>query len=68
MPTGPSPAFEASLLEVESDFRNVLARLEAARGRAEMQAIDRGSPDPDPTSSASAEAPGSGSPAASPEP
>jgi hypothetical protein len=35
--TGPSPAFEASLLEAESGFRNVLARIEVARARIEAQ-------------------------------
>ena len=32
---GPSPAFQASILEVERDFRNVLARIEATRAKAE---------------------------------
>lgn len=31
MPTGPSPAFQASLLEIQSDLQNVIKRLEAAR-------------------------------------
>lgn len=30
---GPSPAFQASLLEVESDLRNVIAKVEARRTR-----------------------------------
>lgn len=32
--TGPTPAFQASLLEVESDLRNVIARVEAERAQA----------------------------------
>lgn len=31
--TGPTPAFQASLLEVESDLRNVIARVEAKRAQ-----------------------------------
>ncbi|SLN57428.1 hypothetical protein AQS8620_02540 [Aquimixticola soesokkakensis] len=57
MLTGPTPAFQASILEVESDLRNVLARIEseraiqadsaaiatkdAAKATAEAQALDR---------------------------
>lgn len=33
--TGPSPAFQASVLELEQDLQNVIARLEAARGKRE---------------------------------
>ncbi len=34
LPTGPPPAFEISLLEVERDLQQVIARLEAARTRS----------------------------------
>jgi hypothetical protein len=34
LPTGPPPAFEVSLLEMESDLKHVLARVEAARAKA----------------------------------
>jgi hypothetical protein len=37
--TGPSPAFQASILEVERDFRNVLARIEATRAKAEVDVV-----------------------------
>ncbi len=33
LPAGPPPAFKMSLLEVESDIRHVLARIEAARNQ-----------------------------------
>lgn len=33
--TGPTPAFQASILEVERDFRNIIARIEANRAKAE---------------------------------
>jgi hypothetical protein len=36
---GPSPAFQASILEVERDFRNVLARIEATRAKAEADVV-----------------------------
>jgi hypothetical protein len=32
---GPTPAFQASLLEIEAGFKNALARLEAARAKSE---------------------------------
>ena len=33
--TGPSPAFQASVLEMERDLKQTIARLEAARGKQE---------------------------------
>lgn len=36
---GPSPAFQASILEVERDFRNVLARIQATRAKAEADVV-----------------------------
>ncbi|MFT6605943.1 MAG: hypothetical protein ACJA2X_001119 [Halocynthiibacter sp.] len=35
---GPTPAFQASLLEIESDLQNVIAKLEAARTRSRDEA------------------------------
>jgi hypothetical protein len=34
---GPSPAFQASVLELELDLQNTIARVEAARGRRESE-------------------------------
>lgn len=35
---GPSPAFQASVLELEQDLQNTIARVEAARGKRESDA------------------------------
>ena len=38
MLTGPTPAFQASILEIETDLATVIARLEAARTRSRDEA------------------------------
>lgn len=38
---GPSPAFQASVLEIETDLQNSIARIEAARAKAESDAAQR---------------------------
>jgi hypothetical protein len=39
--TGPSPAFEANVLDAERDLKTVLARLELARSQAELRRSDQ---------------------------
>ncbi len=42
--TGPSPAFQASVLEMERDLKQTIARLEAARGKQESD-VAMGTPE-----------------------
>lgn len=47
---GPPPSFEASLLELESNLKSVIKRVEAARERArELHAVTLDSPSPTPS-------------------
>ncbi|MGH1330622.1 MAG: hypothetical protein ACRBBK_07050 [Paracoccaceae bacterium] len=45
---GPTPAFQASLLEIESDLQNVIAKLEAARTRSRDEAATAPATAPNP--------------------
>ncbi|MBU2935465.1 MULTISPECIES: hypothetical protein [Pacificibacter] len=51
--TGPTPAFQASLLEVESDLRNVIARVEAKRAQISDAAAIAPAPQKDSANSVS---------------
>ena len=47
LPAGPPPSFQLSLLEVEADIQQVIARVEAARTQArEADAVETGGTDP----------------------
>lgn len=55
-PTGPSPTFQITLLEVEQDLQNILARIEANRAKdRDAQALQPAPVDVDATAEADAD-------------